>query len=72
MPPGLTATGTHMGHVGSYSVTCHSTEMTFPLLPEAHIDSMKNMKNAFLLSYMPQPKMVLDLAIPEGYKTELT
>ena len=39
-------------HMGSHSVTCHLTEVTFPPLP--------------------QPKLVLDLATPEGCKAELT
>ena len=39
-------------HVGSRSVTCHLSELTFPPLP--------------------QPKLVLDLATPEGCKAELT
>jgi len=38
--------------MGSHSVTCHPTEVTFPPLP--------------------QPKLVLDLAIPKGCKAELT
>jgi len=39
-------------HMGSHSVTCHLSEVTFqPLL---------------------QPKLVLDLATPEGCKAELT
>jgi len=37
---------------GSYSVTCHPTEVAFPSLP--------------------QPKPVLDLAVPRGCKAELT
>ena len=39
-------------HMGSHSVICHPTEVTFPPLP--------------------QPKLVLDLATPEGCKAELT
>ena len=39
-------------HMGSHSVTCSPTEVTFPPLP--------------------QPKLVLDLATPEGCKAELT
>jgi len=39
-------------HIGSYSVTCHPAEVTFPPLS--------------------QPKLVLDLATPKGYKAELT
>ena len=38
-------------HMGSHSVTCHPTELTFPPLP--------------------QPKLVLDLANPDGCKAEL-
>ena len=38
--------------MGSHSVTCHPTEVTFPPLP--------------------QPKLVLDSATPEGCKAELT
>jgi len=38
--------------MGSHSVACHPTEVTFPPLP--------------------QPKLVLDLATPEGCKAELT
>ena len=39
-------------HMGSHSVTCHPTEVTFPPLL--------------------QPKLVLDLATPEGCKAKMT
>jgi len=39
-------------HIGSHSVTCHPTEVTF--LP------------------LTKSKLVIDLAIPEGCKAELT
>jgi len=42
----------HRYGIGSHSVTCHPTEVTFPPLP--------------------QPKLVLDEATPEGDKAELT
>ena len=38
--------------MGSYGVTCHPAEVTFPPLPK--------------------PKLVLDLATPDGCKAELT